>query len=85
MEEMTPKQLRTALDQLNLSQVGLGRLLGVTGRSVRGWISGGQRIPEPVAILIRLLLDGKITTADIEAVRKVSRPRKAKHPGSIEP
>jgi DNA-binding transcriptional regulator YdaS (Cro superfamily) len=66
--DVTPKQLRLALDRLALSQLALGRLLGVSGRTVRSWVLEERKIPEPVAIIVRLMLAGKITAEDIEQV-----------------
>jgi DNA-binding transcriptional regulator YiaG len=50
---MTPSNLRARLEQLALSQVGLARLLGVPGQTVRKWISGQHQVPPTV---VRLLL-----------------------------
>ncbi len=68
---MTAKQFQAAIDRLGLSQVGAARLFGYSdGRVVRRYISGERAVPEPVAILLRLLLAGKITVDDVEAARK---------------
>lgn len=68
---MTPTQFRAAIDRLDLSQVGAARLFGYSdGRVVRRYISGERAVPEPVAILLRLMLSGKITADDIERARK---------------
>ncbi len=64
---MTTKQLRAALARLNLSQLGAARLFEVDARTVRRWALGERAIPSSVAILLRLLLAGKITPEDIEA------------------
>jgi DNA-binding transcriptional regulator YiaG len=53
---MTPKQLREALTRLRFSQVTAARHLGVDPRTVRKWVGAERRIPEPVAILVRLWL-----------------------------
>ena len=53
---MTAKQLRTALKQLGLTQVGAAAKLGVAPRTMRYWVAGERRIPEPVAILLRTWL-----------------------------
>jgi DNA-binding transcriptional regulator YiaG len=50
---MTAKQLRTALKRLGLSQVAAAAQLGVAPRTMRYWIAGERRIPEPAAILLR--------------------------------
>ena len=53
---MTAQQLRQALKRLRLSQVAAARHLGVDPRTVRKWVGAERRIPEPVAILVRLWL-----------------------------
>lgn len=66
---MTATQFRTALDRLGLSQVGAARLLGADGRTARRWALGERSVPTPVAILLRLMLVGKITADDIGDAR----------------
>ena len=66
---MTANQFRTALDRLKLSQLGAARLLGVDGRTARRWALGERAIPTVAAILLRLLVAGKITPRDIESVQ----------------
>ena len=56
---MTSTQLRAALKRLRLTQVGAARQLGVSPRTMRFWIAGTYRIPEPVAILVRLWLKAR--------------------------
>ena len=63
---MTAKQFRDALDRLKLSQLGAARLFNANGRTVRRWAIGERSIPTPVAIMLRLMLAGKITNEDIE-------------------
>jgi hypothetical protein len=72
---MTGKEFKRALGHLNVSQLGAGRLLGVDGRTVRAWVADAARIPEGVAILIRLLVAGKITIEDIEAAKTPAKRR----------
>lgn len=67
---MTPKQFQAAIDRLSLSQQGAARLFGTDPRTARKWVAGENRIPECVAILLRLMLAGKITVADVEAARR---------------
>lgn len=66
---MTAKQFRTALDRLKLSQLGAARLIGADPRTARRWALGERDIPQCVAILLRLLLAGKISVADVDAAR----------------
>jgi hypothetical protein len=66
--DVTSKQFSAALDRLGLSQLGAARLLKANGRTARRWALGERSVPEPVAILLRLMLAGKITADDIEEV-----------------
>lgn len=66
---MTPKQYRAALSRLDLSQVGAARLFGANDRTSRYWANGERGIPQCVAIVLRLLVAGKITIQDVETVR----------------
>jgi len=67
---MTPNQFRAALDRLDLSQVGAARLVGADPRTGRRWALGERPVPECVAIILRLLVAGKITMADIEGTAR---------------
>lgn len=64
--QVTAKQFNLALERLSLSQVGAGKMLGITDRTVRNYAAGDSEIPEPTAKLIRLALAGKVSTDDIE-------------------
>ncbi|TWA89592.1 hypothetical protein FBZ96_11960 [Bradyrhizobium stylosanthis] len=66
---MTPKQFQAAIDRLGLSQVGAARLVGADPRTARRWVAGERSVPEPVAIILRLMLAGKITVGDVAAAR----------------
>jgi hypothetical protein len=66
---MTSTQYRVALRRLGLSQVGAATLFGANERTSRYWASGARAIPPGVDILLKLLVAGKITSADIEAVK----------------
>lgn len=63
---MTPKQFRTALDRLGISQVGLARLLKMGPRSARRWASGEAAVPTAVEALLVLLTAERISMLDIE-------------------
>lgn len=65
---MTPTQFRAALDRLKLSQLGAARLVGVDGRTARRWALGERSVPGPVAILLRLMLAGRISADDVRCV-----------------
>lgn len=63
---MTPEQYRAALVKLELTQVGAAELLGVDGRTSRRYAAGDADIPRPTAKLLRLMLAGKLSVADVE-------------------
>jgi len=48
----------------------MGRLFGHGGRTERQWIAGDRKIPPTVAVLLRLMLRGKITAADIKRAKR---------------
>lgn len=66
---MTANQFRAALDRLKLSQLGAAKLVGADPRTARRWALDEAAVPACVAILLRLMLAGKITVKDIENVR----------------
>ena len=66
---MTATQFRTALDRLNLSQLGAARLFGTGERTPRRWALGERSVPPAIAILLRLLIARKISAADIDRAR----------------
>ena len=68
---MSKTQFRRALKTLGISQRGFARLIGASERTARRWALGEAELPESDAILLRLMLDGKITAEDVE---KASRP-----------
>ena len=54
---MTPAELSTALQALGVpSGYALAHLIGVEPRTAQKWLSGDSPIPEPVAILIDLIV-----------------------------
>lgn len=65
---MTANQYRTALSRLGLSQVGAARLFGVNDVTSRRWAKDG--VSGTVAILLRLMVAGKVSIEDVEKARK---------------
>ena len=63
---MTATQFRAALDRLDLSQVQAARLFGVNDRTVRRWVLDERSIPVAVILLVRLMLNDRISVRDIE-------------------
>lgn len=64
---MTPEQIEAALAKLGLSPKQAGRLFRHDERTVFRWKSGERGIPQGIAILLHLLLDSKVTIADVAA------------------
>lgn len=68
MSRLTKHQYRKALEALDITQQEAGELLGTSKRSGQRWAELG--VEGPAAILIRLLLKGEITLADVRSVRE---------------
>lgn len=66
---MTANQYRASLKRLGLSQVGAAPYLGIGRRTSQGYALAESEVHGAVAILLRLLIAGKITTKDIEIAR----------------
>lgn len=64
---MTPDQIQAALNNLGLTQQQAARLFRHDERTMRRWVLGERGIPQGIAILLQLLLDGKVSQADIAA------------------
>jgi DNA-binding transcriptional regulator YiaG len=54
---MTPGELRAWRHSLKLNRSGLGKLLGVSGRTVEHWEQGMWPIPAGRVILIQKLME----------------------------
>lgn len=63
---MTPNQFKHALDRLGLSQLGAAKLFDANDRTVRRWAIGERSVPTGIAILLRLMLKGKVSADDIK-------------------
>jgi hypothetical protein len=68
---MTPEQINAALAKLGLSPKEAGRLFRHDERTVFRWKAGDRGIPQGIAILLHLMLDGKISKADVAAATAV--------------
>lgn len=53
---MTREEFIKLRHKLGLSQRGIAPHLGVTFRAVQYWEQGGRAIPEPVALLLRRIM-----------------------------
>jgi DNA-binding transcriptional regulator YiaG len=65
---MTHEQFRSAIEELGLSQVAVARLLGVNDRTARRWAAGDLDIPQPVEIVLSLMIEYEITPDDVAAL-----------------
>lgn len=61
---MTGAQYQTAIDALGLSQLAAARFLKIGDRTSRRYVAGGL-IPQPTAMLLRLMVERGITPRDL--------------------
>jgi hypothetical protein len=66
-DRMTPTQYKKALDQVGLSIGKAGDFLGFTRRQSFRIAAGEAEVPESARKLLLLMLDGKLTYADVIA------------------
>lgn len=69
---MTPTELRAALERLGLPQTGAAKMLGVTDRTVRFWISGKREVPHSVFLTFYLMERFKVSPDEIFALTSAS-------------
>jgi len=65
VKRLTPHRFRTILTKLKLTQVQAAHVLGVTARTARRYALGETPIPNPVAKLLLLMLQGVIDTKTV--------------------
>lgn len=63
---MTPKQYEAALKKVELSKIKARPLFDSDGRTGQRWVTAGQ--PGSVAPMLQLMLQFKMSAADVEAV-----------------
>jgi hypothetical protein len=61
---MTPKQYKSAIDKLGLSQERAGLWLGASRRTGQNWATKGP--PEPVAKLLQLMIRLNLKPDDVK-------------------
>jgi hypothetical protein len=74
---MTPQQFEDAIAKLGLLQSGprgAGCFLGIGDRQIRKWIAGEAKIPQSVAMLLRLMIERGIKP---EEVTQATDPKQA--------
>ena len=57
---MTADEYRAALDKLGINQQAAGRFFEVGSRTARRWALGEARVPNPVAMILQLMLKKKL-------------------------
>jgi len=72
---MTPKQLRTTLANLGLSQRAAARLLGIDERTMRKYVAGDLVIPEMLVWALRGLAQREKSRTLIRRRSRVRRRR----------
>jgi DNA-binding transcriptional regulator YiaG len=70
---LTPRQFKASIKALGLSQGRAARLCGFHGSTAKKWASGARKVPEPVAIMLRLLQSGELTVEQLESVAKPAK------------
>jgi hypothetical protein len=70
---LTSRQFKMAIRSLGLSQGRAARLCGYYPGTAKKWASGGRKVPEPVAIILRLLLAGELTVEQLENIAPPKR------------
>jgi hypothetical protein len=63
---MTSAQIRAALKQLGLSPQRAAKLFRHDERTMRRWVADERGIPQGIAILLQMLVDGTVTVADVQ-------------------
>lgn len=65
---MTAEQYKQAIKKFGLSQEAAGEWLGVSPRTSQNWALGekGRPVPEPVAMLFRLMLKFNLMPGDVK-------------------
>lgn len=66
---MTAKQYRAALEALEMTQEGLGDLFRIGPRTSRRWAAGDARIPATAALLLKLMVLGRVKPQEIARLR----------------
>jgi DNA-binding transcriptional regulator YiaG len=79
--EMSPTQLRTALDKLDVGQSDLASSLGASKSTAQRWVKDDGAVPGPVAVLVKLLLlrpELRDVVGLVRASPRGRKPRKAR-------
>lgn len=76
--DMSPAELREALDALRLSQDQFGQSLGYGKKTAQRWVADGGSVPGAVAILARLMMARPELMGLVQFKSRSNRGRPAK-------
>ncbi len=62
---MTTAAYRRAVDDLALSQIKAGAVVGLSPRQAQRVYAGHSPVPPPVSKLLNLIVEGKVTVEDV--------------------
>jgi hypothetical protein len=65
-KRMTPAQFRDAIARLGLSGDGAGKWLGISPSAAQGYARGEYPVPQPTAMLLRLVIKLGLRPEDVE-------------------
>ena len=65
-KRMTPRQYRDAIARLGLSGDGAGKWLGISPSAAEGYARGEYPVPQPTAMLLRLVIKLGLRPEDVE-------------------
>jgi hypothetical protein len=66
---MTPQEYDGILAKLEMTEADIHRLFSIIRQTASNWSTGQKSIMRPYAMLLRLLVSGKIKASDIERVK----------------
>jgi hypothetical protein len=69
---ISTRQYRNFLDKLELTQTAAAQMLGIDARTSRRYALDESDIPEPVNIVLRLMLKHGYTPDDIIEIRRIA-------------
>lgn len=67
---ITARQYRKFLEALDISRARAGKMLGLDERTSRRYANDISRVPDPVNIVLRLMLKYKLTPDDIDELKQ---------------
>jgi len=65
---MSKREYQACIDALGLSQVGAAELVGIDPRTSRRFSRGEYDVPQPIALLLRVMVKHKVTAESAQAL-----------------